>query len=106
MSGKVTIRGGTVFIASDAVLQSVAIYDAQVVCPTNDNSAEALHQSLHDRAAGNVTIQGCHLISYTDHVERQYRSALAKAKTCSLPSEEPQLGWITHANYLVRKGEE
>lgn len=85
MAGCVTIRGGVVFVASDAVLQNVSIFGAQVVCPTNSTALPDLTQSLYDRAAGNVTVQDCHLVSFSDHAQRQYRSAAAKAGACASP---------------------
>ena len=104
MAGRVTIRGGVVFVASDAVLQNVSIFNAQIVCPTTKCDLSDLQTALSDRAAGNVTISDCTLVPYTLHAERQLRSAVAKAEASAGPAEADAPSWIRKTMALMRKG--
>lgn len=104
MTGRVTIRGGVVFVGSDAVLQNVSIFDAQVICPTSKTDVESLTSSLMDRAAGNVTISDCMLVPHTLYAERQFRSVVAKAEIDEGPQEADAPSWIRKAMALMKKG--
>lgn len=104
MAGSVTIRGGVVFVASDAVLQNVSIFGAQIICPTSKCDIDSLNSSLMDRAARNVTISDCTLVPHAMYAERQFRSAVAKAEINTGPQEADAPSWIRKAMALMRKG--
>lgn len=104
MAGRITIRGGVVFVASDAVLKDVSIFDAQVICPTSKGDAESLNAALLDRAVRNVTINDCTLVPHTLYAVRQFRSAVAKAEIDAGPQEADAPSWIRKAMSLLKKG--